>query len=359
MKNTKKIWTLAAIITAMAVVVTSMACKSAPEPKKVETVSTYAILDHKGAALGNNDLPQWLTVYLDTGLDTEVEKLSNFKGQYCFIGTNDSTNKKFAQTWAAGADGPTLIAATISTRVENVLKSTDDGSETTNASTDEATMQRVLDNVRTTTQSATFSGARKVGDWWIQIRRYDPDDHTIVRSEEYTAYVLYTIEKKSLDRQVAAKLQNTLDNDKTVSLAERAIYTGLITRIIEQGLDLEPSAVSAAPASSTTPAASNTAAPAAGTAKVALLNKRGPSYFISTVNIFDGTATRGQPRINHTASILADREAEWNLPEGPYTFVVYYNNQETEWAHATVAVTAGDSYKAEARDSWNFGFAKL
>jgi len=250
MNTTKRILTAAAIVTIIAAMVMTVSCGSSPKAdpaaKKVETITKYTILDHKGAATGKDELPQWLSVYLDTGLDTEVEKLSAFKGMYCFIGTNDSTNKKFAQTWAAGADGPTLIASTISTRVENVLTSADNGSDATSADTDEASMKRVLDNVRTTTQSATFTGARKVGDWWVQLRKYDPDDPSVIRGEEYTAYVLYTIEKKALDRQVAAKLQNTLDTDKQVSAEERAIFSGLINRIIEQGLDLEPAAVSAA-----------------------------------------------------------------------------------------------------------------
>jgi hypothetical protein len=48
--------------------------------KNMETLSTYAILDHKGAATGTNRIPEWLTVYLDTGMDTAVEKLSAFRG---------------------------------------------------------------------------------------------------------------------------------------------------------------------------------------------------------------------------------------------------------------------------------------
>jgi hypothetical protein len=226
-----------------AVVVAALGCASGG--KKLETLDTYAILDHKGAATGTNRIPEWLTVYLEAGLDTSVEKLSAFRGNYCFIGAADSTNKKFAQTWAADVDAPTLIAAKISTRVENLIESERDGEDITDAQTDEALMSRVINGVQITVQSATFSGARKEGDWWIQIRTYDPDDHNIVRSEEYRAYAIYTIDKKSLDQQVVLKLQNIIANDKAMSADERATYTRLINRILERGLELEPEAATA------------------------------------------------------------------------------------------------------------------
>jgi hypothetical protein len=230
--------TMMVLLAAVAAVTMLGSCATG-KGKKMETLSTFAILDHKGAATGNNNLPEWVDAYLNNGTDTAVEKLAQFTGSYCFIGANDSTSKNFAQTWAESVAGPTLIAAAISTRVENLIASEQEGAETTDARTDEAAMGRMVNAVQNTVQSATFSGARKAGDWWIQIRTYDPDDRSIVRSEEYRAYALYTIEKKSLDRQVSAKLQNIIDNDKQMSADERAIYSGLIARIMEKGLDLD------------------------------------------------------------------------------------------------------------------------
>ncbi|MDR3312630.1 MAG: hypothetical protein LBS64_05810 [Spirochaetaceae bacterium] len=226
----------------------------ASKGKNMETLATYAILDHKGAATGTNQLPEWVTVYLDSGgMDTAVEKLSQFKGMYCFIGTAESTNKKFAQTWAANVDGPTLIAATISTRVENIINSNENGEDVSDAQRDEASMNRIINAVRNTVQSATFNGARNVGDWWIQIRTYDPDDHSVVRGEEYRAYALYTIDSKSLDQQMIAKLQNIIANDKAMSADERATYNRLINRIQERGLGVEPPPAPATTVTTTVP----------------------------------------------------------------------------------------------------------
>jgi hypothetical protein len=136
-------------------------------------------------------------------------------------------------------NGPSIIAATISTRVENIINSEEHGDEITDAQTDEAMMNRVITAVQNTVQSATFSGARKEGDWWIQIRTYDPDDHRIVRGEEYRAYALYMIDKKSLDQQVVLKLQNIIANDQQLSADERATYSRLINRIQTRGLGME------------------------------------------------------------------------------------------------------------------------
>jgi hypothetical protein len=227
------------VLLAMGAAITALGNCATGKGRKMETLSTYTILDHKGAATGDNRLPEWVDVYLANGADTALEKLSQFRGSYCFVGANDSANKNFAQTWAESVSGPTLIAASISTRVENLINSEQEGEDITDAQTDDAVMNRMINAVQNTVQSATFSGARKVGDWWIQIRTYDPDDRSIVRSEDYRAYALYTIEKKSLDRQVSAKLQNIMDNDKQMSAEERAIYPGLITRIMEKGLDLD------------------------------------------------------------------------------------------------------------------------
>jgi hypothetical protein len=77
-----------------------------------------------------------------------------------------------------------------------------------------------------------------------------------VRGEEYRAYALYTIDKKSLDQQVVLKLQNIIANDRALSADERATYSRLINRILERGLELEPEApVPVAAATGTAPAA--------------------------------------------------------------------------------------------------------
>jgi hypothetical protein len=214
-------------------------------------------------------------------------------------------------------------------------------------------LENAIDNYVNGVLNVSYSGAQRMGDWWRQVRQYDADRKDVYK-DEYRAYVFYTVPKKTLNQAVATALETSISKDSelfdiTIALSRRILLG-------EESFDLREGVPAASPAATSSGTVSQAAA--GGTAKVSLRNSRGPSQFVSTVNIFDGTATRGQPRISHTAQILPDREAEWYLAEGSYTFVVYYNNAETEWAHATVGVTAGDSYLADARDSWNFGFSK-
>lgn len=187
----------------------------------------YEILDHKGAAIGESAVPKWLTTYLEGG-ELQVEKLPDYNGYYCFIGVEEGPNKQLVTRWAQSVSGPTLIATQVSTRLEQMTSG--------EVGADSASFQQSLKQVSTTAITATFSGARKVNDWWIWRRAYDPKNRKEVISEDYSAYVLYIIEKKQFNSQVAAELQNSIDNRKTMSADERKIYTELIQKIISRGL---------------------------------------------------------------------------------------------------------------------------
>jgi hypothetical protein len=207
-------------------------CATAEKRRVVETPTTYKILDHKGAATGSNQLPAWLTIYLDSGsLSTAVEKLPDFRGKYCFVGYAESEEKLFAQRWAGSVDAPAAIAMQIHARIEGVVKAEEHLSDTAK--------DRLTDLSAGTNFAATVSGARPTADWWLQMRRYDPDDPTVVLGEDYRAYALYTFDKKNFDTQLAAAMQRDLDTQSVLSLEERQIYTDLIQHIIRQGLDIE------------------------------------------------------------------------------------------------------------------------
>jgi hypothetical protein len=222
--------TVAAV--SIAVAIALLGCATAEKRRTLETPTTYKILDHKGAATGNNQLPVWLTTYLDSGsLLTAVEKLPEFRGKYCFVGYAESETKLFAQRWAVSVDAPSVIATQIHTRIEGVIKA-----DEYLADTDK---ERAADVSQATNFAATVSGARPAADWWIQMRRYDPDDASVVLGEDFRAYALYTFDKKNFDSQLAAAMQRDLDSQAALSNEERQIYTDLIKRIIQQGLDVE------------------------------------------------------------------------------------------------------------------------
>ena len=79
---------------------------------------------------------------------------------------------------------------------------------------------------------ATYSGARKIDDWRVLARRYDPDDKGKY-TDEYRVFILYTIEKDLLDEQVlnmidaiandgsaTAEQQNAINKVKEILAAE-------------------------------------------------------------------------------------------------------------------------------------------
>ena len=78
-------------------------------------------------------------------------------------------------------------------------------------------------------RNASFNGATKTSDWWQTVR------NTTTGVVETRAWSLWTINQKQLDEQVAANIQNIIDNNTAMSAAERAIYTDLIKQIRDVG----------------------------------------------------------------------------------------------------------------------------
>jgi predicted Zn-dependent protease len=78
--------------------------------------------------------------------------------------------------------------------------------------------------------NVSYSGAQREADWWSLRRRYDPDNREVY-TDEYTAYVLYTVPKAELNRQVAFALENSARADSalydiTIALARDILLQG-------------------------------------------------------------------------------------------------------------------------------------
>ena len=194
-------------------IITSCASNKEPEPQELEGSVKTEVLEHKGTALGINELPVWVDTYVSTGI-SGLEKLSDYQGSYCFVGEEIGTNLDAVQTWASTFDVSREIAATVSSRVDSLFTGASSGSPDGDYGT-------YFENIVKASANATYSGARKINDWWILIRRYDPDSRK-KHTDEYRVFVLYTIEKETLDQQVlnmidaiAAETEGTSDAQKT------------------------------------------------------------------------------------------------------------------------------------------------
>jgi hypothetical protein len=138
--------------------------------------------------------PKWIDAYL-VGGNNAVEALPEYKGSYCFVIAEDSTNKNFLLTWVGNVDGPRQIAALIATTVETNVQAKSSGAEGSG-------IENAVTATTETMSNASYTGVRKMADWWRFIRTRTTKD------ERYQAYVLYTGERKSINDQIVRNLQN-------------------------------------------------------------------------------------------------------------------------------------------------------
>jgi hypothetical protein len=210
---------------AAAVFVFFSGCASGPKsPAEVAAAVTpeqkTVVLDDKGAAFGIST-PEWVAAFIQSG-NLGVERLPLYKDKYCFVVESIDQSKDYAIAWVQNASGPQAIAAKVSTTVASTASNALSGEKG----------GAVESNLKAATEqmsNASFNGAVKEADWWQVIK----NEATGVT--ECRAFALWIIDKKQLDEQVAANLQNIVDNNTAMSAAERAIYADLIAQIRSVG----------------------------------------------------------------------------------------------------------------------------
>ncbi|GHV72842.1 hypothetical protein AGMMS49940_01440 [Spirochaetia bacterium] len=217
--------TVFVLCTAMIAAISVMSsCATNPSAAKaaasVSASQKTEVLDDKGAAFGIQT-PEWVAAYIIDG-NLGVQKLSAYKGKYCFVVEYADASKDFSTAWVANASGPQAIAQKVSTTVSSSMSASLDGEKGGDTGANLRSAAESLSN-------ASFNGATKDADWWQTVR------NTTTDVIETRSWALWTINQKQLDEQVAANIQNIIDNNTTMSAAERAIYTDLIRQIREVG----------------------------------------------------------------------------------------------------------------------------
>ncbi|GHT66152.1 hypothetical protein FACS1894110_09350 [Spirochaetia bacterium] len=180
----------------------------------------YEKLDDKGAGFGI-ETPRWLSDYIGGG-NTAVQKL--YKDSYVFVIETADADKDYAVAWVSGAEGPRAVSQKVSTSVVSQMESSQQGEKGSE-------MESSVDNVTKALSDASFSGLSKDADWWITRRNLES------KVVETQAFALWIIDRKELNRQIAANIQNIVDNNTAMSAAERAIYAALISDITGVGLE--------------------------------------------------------------------------------------------------------------------------
>ena len=219
-----------AALSAIVIIAALIGCASKPKV-------TINELENKGTSM-NIGTPEWIKAYTAHGI-SRVQAQGEFKDKYCIIGEETGVNKQFVLTWAdnfsaqqrIGAMLRTNIASEYQARVQGRAQTTGGAGSTTGAGTGSGEFSQEIDNVINAIVNVSYSGAQREADWWSLRRRYDPDQKGVY-SDEYTAYVLYTIPKAELNRQIAQALETSVKADSalyqiTIDMARQILQNGL------------------------------------------------------------------------------------------------------------------------------------
>jgi hypothetical protein len=193
------------------------------ERLSLSSAANVTTLEHKGTAIGMSNLPQWIADYYDRGVPG-VESLADYRGKYCIVAQEYGSELQPLLTWVNNFNAQQQIGATIETRVVSVFKASE------SKVPDNADSQRKYSNSINSLITGTYTGARKESDWWIKqliTMKGQPDE------TRYTALALYTIDRKVLDDQIAAKIEELKDGNSDLSDA----FDAVSTQILERGLE--------------------------------------------------------------------------------------------------------------------------
>jgi len=202
-------------------------CVSAPvEPNFTE-------LENKGTLMGI-PTPEWVRLYVQRGT-TAIQSLSQYSDKYVIIGEESGVNRQFVISWADMASAQQRIGALLRT---NIASRYEAAISATAASEDDHTSsaeyQQEIDNVLSAIVNVSYSGAQRENDWWVHRRIYDPDNREIYR-DEYTAWVLYTIPKEEMNRQIAFAMETSVSRDSALY----DVTVALARDILLQGYDID------------------------------------------------------------------------------------------------------------------------
>jgi hypothetical protein len=210
-------------------IIAAAGCASKPKVKIVE-------LENKGT-MTNVKTPAWVTAYVENGI-TKVQAQSDFKNKYVVIGEESGVNRQFVVAWADNFSAQQRIGAMLRTNIASEYQAKVQGRAQSSGGATPATTgetsglyKQEIDSVINSIVNVSYSGAQREADWWSLRRRYDPDVKDVY-NDAYTAYVLYTIPKTELNRQVAQALETAVKSDSalydiTIAMAKEIMQNGI------------------------------------------------------------------------------------------------------------------------------------
>jgi hypothetical protein len=105
--------------------------------------------------------------------------------------------------------------------------------------------QQEIDNVLNAIVNVSYSGAQREADWWSLRRRTDPDGTS---NDQYSAWVLYTVPRVEMNRQIAFAMETSVARDSalydvTVALARDILLQGFDEKELQSTAAIQRTAV--------------------------------------------------------------------------------------------------------------------
>ena len=212
-------------------------CTSGPRTKDSNIVE----LENKGTVM-EVPTPDWVKIYIEKGLSALQ---AQYPDRYCVIGEESGVNRHFVLTWADSASAQQRIGALVRTNIASryeaaITATAQSGAESSGR------YQQEINNVLSAIINVSFSGAQREADWWSLRRRYEPGNKEIY-SDEYTAWVLYTVPKEEMNRQVALAMETSIARDSalydvTIALARDILLQGYDTNELQSAAAIQRTA---------------------------------------------------------------------------------------------------------------------
>ncbi|MDR0670456.1 MAG: M48 family metalloprotease [Treponema sp.] len=188
---------------------------------------TIVEVENKGSGMGI-PVPDWVKTYVEKGVSALQ---AQYQDSYCIVGEETGANRQFVLAWADQASAQQRIGSLLRSNIEGRFHAAISATGQSGAGGESSgRYQQEIDTILNTVVNVSYSGARREADWWSLRRRYDPDNKGVY-ADEYTAYVLYTVPKAEMNRQIAFALETGVSKDSvlydiTISLARDILLQG-------------------------------------------------------------------------------------------------------------------------------------
>lgn len=175
-------------------------------PVKNEVKSGAQIIDWQGAELGRA-VPEWVYAVNDSD-KAALLKLPEMEGKVSFSVTGTGKDRDLLKVWVDTNDASAELSKLIQ---ENVTATAETGTRG-NKDEDKDAARKMVQAITTVFSNTQFSGFIKERDFWTQVRHPDGE-------KEYRYYVLYSIDRENLARQIDIALGKiSVENEKEQEL---------------------------------------------------------------------------------------------------------------------------------------------